>query len=61
MLLEALKGAPRFVGLMKPWRQGPRHYGFAAEFLLAAALVKKKVDIEEATRNRSVRCWWTWL
>jgi hypothetical protein len=42
MLLEALKGAPRFVGLMKPWRQGPRHYGFAAEILAGGGAGQKE-------------------
>ena len=42
MLLEALKGAARFVGLMKPWRQGRPRWDFVAELLLTAARTQKE-------------------
>ena len=56
MLLEALKGAARFVGLMKPWRQGRPHWDFVAELLLIGP--RKKVDIEGRPRRWSAQCLW---
>ena len=43
------KGAARFLGNMKPWRQARLHWDFAAELLLTAAQTRKETDIEMAT------------
>ena len=47
--LTTLDDAARFVGLMKPWRQTPPHWDFAAELLLKAAETRKESDIDMAT------------
>jgi hypothetical protein len=47
--LATLEDAARFVGLMKPWRQGRPHWDFAAAMLLKAAETREEDDIEAAT------------
>jgi hypothetical protein len=47
--LATLEDAPRFVGLMRPWRQSRSDWDFAAELLLKAAQTREESDIEMAT------------
>ena len=51
VLLQTLKDAARFIGLMEPWRQARAYWDRCAGEILKAAKTGKRSDIVEATRS----------
>jgi hypothetical protein len=47
--LATLEDAARFMGKMRPFRQGWPHWDYAAELVLIAATTGEEADIERAT------------
>ena len=62
VLLQTLKDAARFIGLMEPWRQARAYWHRCAGEILKAAKTGKRSDIVKATRSlEDALCKQNWL